>query len=91
MSPERNVNIRHVSRENIHRNPPRLIFGEQFRRRPPSRLILEIDIRQRLLVVIAHDKAGGLFFDGPRGREAAGKLCVRDQRKKRLLGPYPDA
>jgi hypothetical protein len=59
MSPERNVNIRHVSRENIHRNPPRLIFGEQFRRRPPSRLILVIDIGERLSVVVADDKAGG--------------------------------
>jgi hypothetical protein len=25
---KRNVNIRHVSRENIRRNPPRLVFGE---------------------------------------------------------------
>src|SRR5262249_3686731 len=29
MPPERNVNIRHVSRENIRRDPPRLIFAEQ--------------------------------------------------------------
>src|SRR6516225_6379958 len=28
---------------NVHRKPPRLIFGEQFGRRPPPRLILEID------------------------------------------------
>jgi hypothetical protein len=31
MSPERNVNIRHVSRENIHRDQPRLIAREQLR------------------------------------------------------------
>jgi hypothetical protein len=28
-------------------------------------------VRELLPVVIAHDKAGGLFLDGPRGREAA--------------------
>jgi hypothetical protein len=31
---------------NIHRNPPRLVFGEQFRRRPQLRLVLVIDIRE---------------------------------------------
>jgi hypothetical protein len=30
MSPERNVDIRHVSRENIRRDPRPLIFAEQF-------------------------------------------------------------
>jgi hypothetical protein len=28
LTQKRNVNIRHVSRENIRRNPPRLIFAE---------------------------------------------------------------
>jgi hypothetical protein len=37
----------------------------------PPRLILEIDIRELLPVVIADDEAGGLFLDGPRGREVA--------------------
>jgi hypothetical protein len=36
-----------------------------------SPLILEIDISERLFVVIAHDKARGLFLDGQRRREAA--------------------
>jgi hypothetical protein len=36
------------------------------------RLILEIDIRERLPVVVADDKAGGLFLDGPGRRKAAG-------------------
>jgi hypothetical protein len=40
---KRNVNIRHVSREKIRRNPPRLIFAELLGRQPPPRLILEID------------------------------------------------
>jgi len=34
--------------------------------------ILKIDIRELLAVVVAHDKASVLFFDGPRRREAAG-------------------
>jgi len=33
---------------NIHRNPPRRGFGEQFRRRPPPRLALVIDVSQVL-------------------------------------------
>jgi hypothetical protein len=41
--------------------------------------------------MVADDKAGVQFLDSPGRREAAGKLCVRDQRKKRLLGPYPEA
>jgi hypothetical protein len=35
-----------------------------------GRLILEIDIGERLSVVVAHDKAGVLFLDSPRWREA---------------------
>ena len=31
------------------------------------------DVGQLLAVVIADDEAGGLFFDRPRGREAAGR------------------
>jgi hypothetical protein len=40
---------------------------------PPSaaRLILEIDIRELLSVVIADDKAGGLFLDRSGQREAS--------------------
>jgi hypothetical protein len=35
------------------------------------RLVLEIDIGERLPVVVADDKAGGLFFDDPGWREGA--------------------
>jgi hypothetical protein len=45
---------------------------EQLRRRSSPRLILEIDMRKRFSIVIAHNKAGGVFFDGPRRRKAAG-------------------
>ena len=38
----------------------------------PPGLVLVIDIRQRLLVVVAHDKAGGAFLDQSGWQEAAG-------------------
>jgi hypothetical protein len=37
----------------------------------PPRFILEIDIGKLLHVVVAHNKAGFLFLDGPGRREAA--------------------
>jgi hypothetical protein len=39
--------------------------------RLPARLILEINVAQFLPGTVSHDKAGGLFLDGPRWREAA--------------------
>jgi hypothetical protein len=45
------------------RNPTRFIPRQQFRRRSPPRLILEIDIGERLSAVVADDETGGLFFD----------------------------
>jgi len=39
----------------VRRDPAGLVVGEQFRRRSPLRLILEIDIREHLAVVVAHD------------------------------------
>jgi hypothetical protein len=36
-----------------------------------ARLILEIDISKLLAIAVAHDEAGGLFFDGSRRWEAA--------------------
>ena len=38
---------------------------------PVARLILEIEVGQLLPVVVAHHKAGGLFFDRPGRLEAA--------------------
>ena len=57
------------------------IFAEQFSRRPSPRLILEINVRKLLTVVVAHDKAGGLFFDRPGRREAAGSFSDLDFSK----------
>jgi hypothetical protein len=41
----------------VHRNPSRLIPREQFRRRSPPRLILEVAVSERLSVVV-DDKTG---------------------------------
>jgi hypothetical protein len=32
-------------------------------RRSPTRLILEIDVRERLSIVVTHDETGVLFLD----------------------------
>jgi hypothetical protein len=42
--------------------------------RPGS--FLEIDVGERLAVVIAHDEAGVQFLNGPRRREAVGRAFV---------------
>ena len=57
----------------VHRHPPGPVAGKQLGRRAPSRLILEIDIGQRLPVVVADDEAGVRPLDGPGRREAAGR------------------
>jgi hypothetical protein len=55
---------------------PRFVAGEQFRRRPSSRLLLEIDVGKRPTVGVADDEApliqlGVGLIDGPGRREAA--------------------
>jgi hypothetical protein len=49
----------------------RLILAEQLGCRTSPRLILEIDIGERLSVVVTDAKARGLFLDGPGLRKAA--------------------
>jgi len=49
---------------------------EQLDRRPSSRFVLEIDIGQRLPIVVTHDKTGGLFLGGPRWRESGGSASA---------------
>jgi hypothetical protein len=51
------------------------------------RLILEIDIGERLPVVVAHDKAGVLFVNGPRQREAARHDCPSFVRPRHPAAP----
>ena len=49
-----------AQRDSRHSNPPRLILGEQLGGRSAPRLILEINIRERLSVLIAQDKRRGV-------------------------------
>jgi TPR repeat protein len=48
-----------------------LVAGEEMRRRAASRLLLEIDVSERLAGMIADDEAGVRLLDGPGRREAA--------------------
>jgi hypothetical protein len=57
---------------NVRGYAPCFITGEQLSSRAPPRLILEIDIGELLPVVIADDKAGGLFLDRPRRSQING-------------------
>jgi len=52
----------------IATNPPRLILAEQLGCRSPPRLVLEIDVGERLSVVVAHDKTGGTDHGGGKRR-----------------------
>jgi len=60
-----------------------------FRRRSPARLIFEIDIGERLTVVVAHDETRGLFLDGPRRREAGEPSVLR--KALRCEAAWPDS
>jgi hypothetical protein len=59
----------------VRRDPPRLVFARQLAadRRPDRRFgsASKIETAKGLPVGVADDKAGGLFFDAPRRREAA--------------------
>ena len=71
----------------IRRDPPRLVAGEQLGRRSTPRLVLEINIGKRLPAVVADNKAGGLFLDSPRRREAAGRqVCVIHSQQSKAVG-----
>lgn len=69
---------------NVGRDPPGLIFAQQLRCRLAPRLILKIDIGERLAVVIANNEAGVVrFIERPRRREAAGGGHVLSQPRSR--------
>ena len=55
----------------VRGDPPGLVAGEELGRRAPARLLLEIDVGERLPVAIANDEAGVGLLDGPGRREAA--------------------
>ena len=56
---------------------PGLVAGEQLGRRAPSRLILEIDIGQRLTAGVADDEAGVGLLDGLGRRGGGGAAAGR--------------
>jgi hypothetical protein len=79
--------------DHLHRDPPRLVFGEQFGCGSSPWLI-----RERQSVVVADNKTGVGFLDGPRRREAAERHCGSAAAKKpcergyafqvgRIIGP----
>jgi hypothetical protein len=73
-------------------DPARLIAREQVGRCSAAGLILEIDIRERLTVLVLHDEAGVVvFFDGPRRRESfieekSGRLLPRKASRRLKQG-----
>jgi hypothetical protein len=56
----------------VHRDPFRLVPREQFRRRSPARLILEIDIGQRLSRTTRHTSSSATVQGS--GKRRAGQL-----------------
>jgi hypothetical protein len=42
----------------VHCDAPRVVSGQQVRRRASARLILEVEITERLFVLVADDEAG---------------------------------
>jgi hypothetical protein len=56
-------------------DPPGFIAGHKIGRRSPARLLLVLDIRERVAVLVLHDEAGiVVVFDYPGWREAAGMI-----------------
>ena len=60
---------------NIRRNPSRFVFRQQISCGSASRLKFIIDIRKRVALLVPHDEAGAVVFDGPGRREAARGSC----------------
>jgi hypothetical protein len=58
-------------------NPLHLVAGEQLGCGLPARLILEIDVGERLPVGVADDEAGVCFLTG--------KRCIRTDARRRYL------
>ena len=50
---------------------PGFVAGELFECRSVALFIFEIDVAQRLPIVVLHDEAGPVVFDGPGRREVA--------------------
>jgi hypothetical protein len=56
----------------VRRHATRLVLGQQVRRRTSSGLVLEVEVAERLSVLVAEDEARiVVLLDDPRRREAA--------------------
>ena len=69
---------------------PGLVAGEQIGRRAPSRLVLEIDVGERLPVGVADDEAGVGFVGGPGGgkrRAKASSGCPLEAAQRQNAPP----
>lgn len=55
----------------IHRNPPRFVFGEQLAADCRSELGLIIDVCELLPVMISHGEIAWVLLNGPGRRKAA--------------------
>jgi hypothetical protein len=78
----------------IHRDPPRLIPRHQSRRGSSPRLVLEIDVGERVTVRVAHDKTvltqlHVRIINGPRRRESTlgHAVLTRAAKCRNMLGP----
>jgi hypothetical protein len=73
----------------VRRHPPRLIPGQQLGRRAQTELFLEVEIRQRLPVLVADDEARVVvFFERSRVRES-GRATERGIRPSPTSAPGP--
>ena len=61
-----------------------LVLGEQIRCRPPTGLVLEVEVAERLPLGVANEEAGFGFLRVPRWREAALGQAQRSCRSMML-------
>jgi hypothetical protein len=63
-----------LAARSIHGDAPRLVTGEEMRRRAPSPLLLEIDVSERVAVGVADDEA--LALQSEFVYQAAARDCL---------------
>jgi hypothetical protein len=74
-----------LNNSTTYHDPSRLVLAKQLGRRSPARLVLEINVSELLPAVVAHDKAGIQFLDGPGRPEASDAEAITSycQRAKK--------
>jgi hypothetical protein len=76
-----------LNNSTTYHDPSRLVLAKQLGRRSPARLILEINVSELLPAVVAHDKAGIQFLDGPGRPEAADAEAITSYCQRAKKGP----